>query len=64
MEDRPIFTELEIVAGIPLVSGNAGKGKPHYKKNCRKAGSGGRGPSLLSVRFLWKPWLLLIGAGN
>ena len=32
MEERTVFTELEIFAGIPLVSGNAGKGK-HDKKD-------------------------------
>ena len=29
MEEGTVFTDLEIIAGIPLVFNNAGKGKPH-----------------------------------
>lgn len=56
MEDRPIFTELEIIAGIRLVSGNGEKGKPHYKRTTEKRVQAAESPPLLSVRFLWKPW--------
>lgn len=31
MEEKTDYSELEIIAGIPLVSGNAGKGKPDKK---------------------------------
>lgn len=55
MEDRPIFTELEIIAGIRLVSGNGGKGKPHYKRTTEKRVQAAGSPPLLSVRFWWKP---------
>ena len=36
MEEKTDYSELEIIAGIPLVSGNAGKGKPD-KKACEKS---------------------------